>query len=177
MTVTAKHKFVSQVPDSKDESQVRSSNWNDDHTITIGTGKVLLGNASANAAPVAEITMGDGFRISDEGALEYDGTIPRVDGLQAALDSKFSKQTTAQADTLTGAETMPVLQAGVEKQLSVNQLVADKALTASKFDANGAWAGLVGPGGAVSQEFIVVASGAPNDADGRPNGTLYFRMA
>lgn len=177
MTVTAKHKFVSQVPDSKDESQVRSSNWNDDHTITIGTGKVLLGNASANAAPVAEIAMGDGFRISEEGALEYDGTIPRVDGLQAALDSKFSKQTTTQAATLTGAETMPVLQAGVEKQLSVNQLVADKALTTSKFDTNGAWSGLVGPGGAVSQEFIVVASGAPSDADGRPNGALYFRMA
>ena len=131
MTITTKHKFISQVPDSKDASQVRSSNWNDDHLITVGGGKVLLGNASADAAPVAEITMGDGFRISEEGALEYDGTI----------------------------------------------LVADKALTASKFDASGAWAGLVGPGGTVSQEFIVVASGAPNDADGRPNGTLYFRMA
>lgn len=70
---------------------MRSSNWNDDHTITVGAGKVLLGNASAVAAPVDEIAMGDGFSISDEGSLEYAGTIPRVDGLQAALDGKASE--------------------------------------------------------------------------------------
>lgn len=156
---------------------MRSSNWNDDHTITVGAGKVLLGNASAVAAPVAEIAMGDGFSISDEGSLEYEGTIPRVDGLQDALNSKFSKNTTTVAATLTGLETIPVLQADVEKKLSVNQLVADKALTASNFDANGAWAGLVGPDGTVAQEYIVVASGMPSDTDGRPNGSLYFMMA
>lgn len=38
----------------------------------------------------------------------------------------------------------------------------------------GAVTGLVGPSGS---DFLVVSSNAPNNADGRPNGTIYIQTA
>lgn len=55
MTISLKHKFQSQKGDGLDSSQVQPSNWNDDHELTLSSGKVVgrstAGNGNAEELP------------------------------------------------------------------------------------------------------------------------------
>ena len=53
MTVSIKHKFVSDKLDDADSSLVRPSNWNDDHDL-IGLGTAAESNVEDFASAVAE---------------------------------------------------------------------------------------------------------------------------
>jgi hypothetical protein len=55
MTVSLKHKFTSAKSQGADATKVRTSNWNDEHDLTLATDR-LLGRASAGAGAVEEIT-------------------------------------------------------------------------------------------------------------------------
>jgi hypothetical protein len=55
MTVSLKHKFASVKSEGADATKVRTSNWNDEHDLTLATDK-LLGRATAGAGAVEEIT-------------------------------------------------------------------------------------------------------------------------
>jgi hypothetical protein len=63
MTVSLKHNFVSAVGDGADTSLVRPSNWNDEHALTLATGK-LLGRSTAGTGAAEEITVGSGLTLS-----------------------------------------------------------------------------------------------------------------
>lgn len=54
MALSLTHTFVSAIPDGADTTVVRPTNWNAEHTITIGTGK-LMGRTTALTGAVEEI--------------------------------------------------------------------------------------------------------------------------
>jgi microcystin-dependent protein len=55
MAISNKHKFTSPKADGADTSLVRPSNWNDEHDLTMATGKVL-GRTTAGDGAVEELT-------------------------------------------------------------------------------------------------------------------------
>lgn len=55
MTVSLKHKFVSTKPDGLDSTLVNPTNWNDDHDLTMASGR-MLGRVSAGTGVVEELT-------------------------------------------------------------------------------------------------------------------------
>lgn len=63
MTVSLKHKFQSAKPDGADATIVRPSNWNDEHDLTLATGK-LVGRSSAGTGSAEEISVGSGLSLS-----------------------------------------------------------------------------------------------------------------
>lgn len=60
MTISVKHKFQSAKPDSSDASLIRPSNWNDEHSITLASAR-LLGRATAGTGVAEEISLGAGL--------------------------------------------------------------------------------------------------------------------
>lgn len=69
-----KHKFVNPKPDGVDTTIVRPSDWNDEHDITMNTGKVL-GRTSAGAGQVEELSPGQNIAIAN-GEVAFDGVLP-----------------------------------------------------------------------------------------------------
>jgi hypothetical protein len=63
MAVSLKHTFVSGKTDGSDSSLVQPSNWNAEHDLTIGTGK-LVGRSSSGTGSVEEIEVGSGLSLS-----------------------------------------------------------------------------------------------------------------
>lgn len=63
MTVTVTHKFRSEKADSTDASLIRPSNWNDSHTITMASQKIL-GRVAVGEGPVEELAIGTGLSIA-----------------------------------------------------------------------------------------------------------------
>lgn len=63
MTVSLKHTFQSAKADSGDATLIQPSNWNDEHTLTQATGR-LLGRSTAGAGATEEITVGSGLSLS-----------------------------------------------------------------------------------------------------------------
>lgn len=57
MTIEVKHKFTSLKGDGSDRTQVQPSNWNETHTLSMATAKVL-GRVSAGAGAVEELPAG-----------------------------------------------------------------------------------------------------------------------
>lgn len=58
----------------------------------------------------------------------------------------------------------------------LEELTRDTEVSIATFaqdPTTGAVTGLVGPSGS---DFLVVSSSAPNNADGRPDGTIYFHI-
>jgi hypothetical protein len=99
MAVSLKHKFTSSKTDVGDTSLVRPSNWNDEHDLTIATGK-LVGRTTADAGTIEEITPGSGLTFSS-GSLSVDFTGYLTSATAASTYSPIS--TTV---TLTGTQTL-----------------------------------------------------------------------
>lgn len=57
MTLTVSHNFVSPIVDQADPNLLGPDEWNDDHTTSMATNK-LLGRATAGAGAIEEITLG-----------------------------------------------------------------------------------------------------------------------
>lgn len=62
MAVKIKHKKVVNKPDGPDESVVRPTNWNEDHSVLM-TGPALVGKDSVNEGEAIEITLADDFKF------------------------------------------------------------------------------------------------------------------
>ena len=63
MPVSLKHSFTSAAADGDDTSLVRPSNWNEEHQLTMSTGKVL-GRSTAGTGAVEEIAVGTGLSLT-----------------------------------------------------------------------------------------------------------------
>lgn len=63
MTVSLKHSFTSPKTDGTDSTLVQPSNWNAEHTLTLGTGK-LLGRTTSGTGAAEEISAGSGLTLS-----------------------------------------------------------------------------------------------------------------
>lgn len=63
MAITVKHKFTSAKADSGDASLIRPSNWNDNHDITLATGK-LMGRYTAGTGLVQEVGLATRLEFS-----------------------------------------------------------------------------------------------------------------
>lgn len=63
MAVSNKHKFVSAKTDGPDSTQVRPSDWNNEHDLDL-TGPALLGKSTAGNGPAEEIPLGAGLDFS-----------------------------------------------------------------------------------------------------------------
>lgn len=73
-----KHKFVNPKPDGVDTTVVRPSNWNDEHDITMDTGKVL-GRTSTGSGSVEELSPGQNIKFA-AGQIAFDGVLPVESG-------------------------------------------------------------------------------------------------
>ena len=56
------HRFQSEKPDGTDESEVRPSNWNENHVIEV-TGPCLIGKGDLGNGEATEISLSDDFKI------------------------------------------------------------------------------------------------------------------
>lgn len=63
MAIQIKHAFTSSKGNGADSTLVQPSNWNDNHVITMATGR-LLGRASAGAGAAEEIVIGTGLALT-----------------------------------------------------------------------------------------------------------------
>jgi hypothetical protein len=72
MTVSLKHSFTSGVSDSGDASLVQPSNWNEEHVLSLASGK-LLGRYSAGNGSAQEITISTGLSLDGSGNLTSSG--------------------------------------------------------------------------------------------------------
>lgn len=63
MPVSLKHAKTSTKPDGTDTSAVRPSDWNAEHVLTMGTGK-LLGRTMASTGAAEEISVGGGLSLT-----------------------------------------------------------------------------------------------------------------
>lgn len=113
MTLSLTHAFVSAVADGGDASLVRPSDWNEEHTFTMATDR-LLGRDTALAGAVEELTVGNGLEFTGSGGIGVanngitfarllDATQACFIGATAAGD--FTERTPAQARDLIGLDT------------------------------------------------------------------------
>ena len=63
MAISLKHLFTSGKSDGTDSTLVQPSNWNAEHTLLVGTGK-LVGRTSVGTGAVEEITPGSGLTFA-----------------------------------------------------------------------------------------------------------------
>lgn len=63
MAIQVKHNFISGKSDGTDSTLVQPSHWNDQHAITMATGR-LIGRATASAGVAEEIAIGTGLTLA-----------------------------------------------------------------------------------------------------------------
>lgn len=85
MAISNKHKYVSGKADGGDTSLVRPSNWNDEHDLTMATGRIL-GRTTAGTGTVEELTAGTGLTLSA-------GSLSVTSGTYAAAGDIIGQQT------------------------------------------------------------------------------------
>lgn len=74
MTISLKHAFQSAKSDGVDNTLIQPSNWNEEHELTLATGKVL-GRYSAGTGAAQELTPSGGITIDGSGNLKI-STVP-----------------------------------------------------------------------------------------------------
>lgn len=100
MTIQVKHAFQSALPDGSNGALVQPSNWNDDHQITIASGK-LVGRLSPGDGPAEEI---DTSQFVSSGSFATVATTGDYADLtnKPALGTAASENTTAFASAAQG---------------------------------------------------------------------------
>jgi hypothetical protein len=68
MAVSLKHAFSSGKLDGADNSLVQPSNWNAEHTLTIGTGKIL-GRAASTDGAAQEVSVAGALTLTSPGGV------------------------------------------------------------------------------------------------------------
>lgn len=84
MAISLKHAFTSGKSDGADASLVQPSNWNAEHTLTLGTGR-LLGRTTAGTGAAEEISAGTGLTLSGGSLSVTANTYQPLDGDLTAL--------------------------------------------------------------------------------------------
>lgn len=108
MAISLKHTFQSAKSDGADSSLVQPSNWNAEHTITMGTGK-LLGRTTASTGSVEEITAGTGLSLSAGTLTATVGAYPGA-GIPNSTGSAWgTSYTTSGSGTVVPLTTSPTL--------------------------------------------------------------------
>lgn len=112
MTITTKHKFQSAKADSGDASLIRPSNWNDDHSITLATSK-LMGRYTAGTGAVQEVGLGANLAFS-AGNLDFSAAANAALAAKASLASPvFTGDPRAVTDAATVSDTSIATHAAV----------------------------------------------------------------
>lgn len=99
MTVSLKHKFTSSVPDDADTGIVRPSNWNDEHDLTLGTGK-LLGRTSSGTGAAEEISVSGELSLT-AGALSTSANLVTLTGSQTLTNKTLTSPVITGGTTVT----------------------------------------------------------------------------
>lgn len=81
MALSLKHAFTSPKSDGTDATLVQPSNWNAEHTLTLGTAK-LVGRTSSGTGTAEEISVGAGLTLS---AGSLTGNVVTVAGRTGAV--------------------------------------------------------------------------------------------
>jgi hypothetical protein len=88
--ISVKHKFQSAKSDGPDSTVVQPSDWNDEHDITVGAGKVL-GRASGSAGAVQELPLA--FDASLQSVIPPSGTTAQRPAIPAAGMIRYNTTT------------------------------------------------------------------------------------
>lgn len=95
MVISTKHKFTSPKTDGADNTLIRPTNWNDDHDLTLATGK-LVGRTTAGVGAAEEITPGFHINLSaGQINLKDAATVVAASNIDCSLGYYFSKTSTA----------------------------------------------------------------------------------
>jgi len=95
MVFSVKHAFQSAKSDSSDASLVRASNWNEEHAITMASGR-LLGRAGSGTGVVEEITLSSDLAFSGSAL-----------GLSASMVTTINGKAPLASPAFTGTPTAP----------------------------------------------------------------------
>lgn len=170
MAISLKHLFQSAKADGPDNTIVQPSDWNDEHVLTQGSGK-LLGRTSAGTGATEEIAPGTGITLS-AGTLSADVTsVAGRTGAVTLSTADISGLTTGyvQKTSATGSAYLPAGTTG-EREGSPSAGYIRYNTTTGKFEGYGSSWGNIG-GGAAIGDTPPANPGAGdlwwNSADGR----------
>jgi hypothetical protein len=158
MAVSVKHAFISGKPDGADSTLVQPSNWNAEHTLTLGSSK-LLGRITSGIGAVEEITVGSGLTLASGSITANLTTVAGRTGAVTLAVADVSGAAPLLSPVFTGNPTAPTQSAGDNSTRLATTAYADAAASAavtSSFASMGAVATTSG----TSKDFSTIASTA-----------------
>lgn len=126
MAVSNKHKFVSAKTDGPDSTQVRPSDWNDEHDLKLA-GPALLGKPDAGSGPAVEVPAGDG--------LAFSGSSIRVaaGGITSDMHAAGSVDTAALgADAVTAAKVSAADAPAIRSKIGLGSVATESTVPIAK---------------------------------------------
>lgn len=142
-------------------------------TASMSAGVITFGAAVTGCRTLAQAIADGALAVGDPGVpfCVDDGAGNWEDGLYTVTSTTQLTRTSVLSSSAGG--TTPATFAGASLTVfnTVPASLASKLMTALT-NASGDAVGLAGPNG---KDFVVVSSSAPNNSDGRPDGTIYFQ--
>lgn len=83
----------------------------------------------------------------------------------------------ANVTAIDGTEKVAVIQGTSSKLTTVDGILARSNVMVATKDVGGNWTGMAAPGGGAINDMIVISSAEPSNTDGRPDGTIYIKVA
>lgn len=126
MAVSIKHKFTSAIPDGADATQVRPSNWNDEHDASgLATTEDLTTHAGLSTGDVRHLTAAQINALHDQNASNSWAEQSRTyDGAVIGTDATLPEAIAALDDALTTVE-YPLTAIGAGSWATLSGTVAD----------------------------------------------------
>jgi hypothetical protein len=158
MAVSVKHAFVSGKPDGADSTLVQPSNWNAEHTLTLGSSK-LLGRITSGIGAVEEIGIGSGLTLASGSVSANVTTVAGRTGAVTLAVADVSGAAPLSSPALTGNPTAVTQSAGDNSTRIATTAYADASAStavANSFVSMGSVATTSG----TSKDFSTIASTA-----------------
>lgn len=143
-------------------------------TQTALNGKTATGHSHV-FSDIAGLTLGLSEK-SNVGHGHVSVEISDIAQVLAEKDLYIQTLSMGTVSALNGTEQVAVIQSDVAKLTTVDGILARSGVMVATKVA-GAWAGMAAPGGGVANDLIVISSAEPVNTDGRPDGTIYIKVA
>ena len=156
MAVSVKHAFVSGKPDGADSTLVQPSNWNAEHTLTLGSSK-LLGRITSGIGAVEEIGIGSGLTLASGSVSANVTTVAGRTGAVVLAVADVSGAAPLASPALTGNPTAVTQSANDNSTRIATTAYADAAASAAATNSF------------VSVGSVATTSGTSKDFSGIPS--------
>lgn len=131
MAISLKHAFTSAKTDGPDNTVVQPSDWNDEHTLTQASGK-LLGRTTAGDGATEEISAGSGLTLAS-GSLSANVTsVAGKTGAVTLVVADVAGAAPTASPTFTGTPSCPTFSTGTANTAMANTAFVANAIAAEK---------------------------------------------